>query len=513
MQKNKSILINTGSALLFQAVSAVCGLILPRFILLEYGSAVNGAVSSIIRFLSYISLMQFGIGAVIKAALYRPLAEGNDREISGILRSSRLFFRKIGLVLAVYALLIALVYPLLVQETFDYFFVFSLVLVLSVSAYADYVFGISYQFLLYADDRAWLINITQSATMLFNLLLGILLIQNHASIHAVKLATVAIYAIRPLVYYLYVKRHYRPDRNAPPDTRIRKSHMDGFYNQISHFMHFNVAVLLLTLFAPITEVSAFAVYAMVVTVIQNLILAPEQTMNATLGNLFARGEKRALSTVFGRYEALNAAITFSLFTVTAILICPFVMIYTSGVTDTEYYRPLFAFLLVGSEAMFCLRMPYSNMVITAGHFRETRFLALGETLLKIALGLVLVFPLGAAGIALASLIAVALHTVTLLFYLRKNILERPIFPALLHLLANALASGAAFLVFFGFFPLPPTDSYGVLILQAVTVTAVTLLLHLLSNLLFFPKDTLHAFSALGGMLRKKKSAGAENRTN
>ena len=40
-----------------------------------YGSDVNGLVSSITQFLGYIALVEGGVGGVIRAALYKPLAK------------------------------------------------------------------------------------------------------------------------------------------------------------------------------------------------------------------------------------------------------------------------------------------------------------------------------------------------------------------------------------------------------------------------------------------------------
>ena len=61
--------------LLKQAVVMICGFILPRYFLLYYGSEVNGLISSMTHFLGFISLLELGIGPVIQANLYKPLAE------------------------------------------------------------------------------------------------------------------------------------------------------------------------------------------------------------------------------------------------------------------------------------------------------------------------------------------------------------------------------------------------------------------------------------------------------
>ena len=61
---NRKLLYNSSLALLYQFVSTICGFILPRCILAYYGSAINGLLSSILQFLSFISLPTGGRAAI-----------------------------------------------------------------------------------------------------------------------------------------------------------------------------------------------------------------------------------------------------------------------------------------------------------------------------------------------------------------------------------------------------------------------------------------------------------------
>ena len=73
---NKKIVIkNIISSLIFQFSTIVYGFIIPILIIKKYGSGVNGLVSSITQFIAYISLLEAGIGPVIKNALFKPIVE------------------------------------------------------------------------------------------------------------------------------------------------------------------------------------------------------------------------------------------------------------------------------------------------------------------------------------------------------------------------------------------------------------------------------------------------------
>ena len=61
--------INIISAVLYQAVAALIGLVLPRFVLESYGSAANGLMQSIGQVLNYATLLEFGVGGVVLAVV------------------------------------------------------------------------------------------------------------------------------------------------------------------------------------------------------------------------------------------------------------------------------------------------------------------------------------------------------------------------------------------------------------------------------------------------------------
>lgn len=84
---------NLVSALINQFATIIYGLILPRMIITTFGSEVNGMISSISQFLSFISLLEGGLGAVVLAELYYPLEQKDDEKIKNILLACHSFFK------------------------------------------------------------------------------------------------------------------------------------------------------------------------------------------------------------------------------------------------------------------------------------------------------------------------------------------------------------------------------------------------------------------------------------
>ena len=123
----KKLKWNSVLGLCYQAILVIVGLILPKFFLNYYGSEVNGLISSITQFLAFINICDLGISAVVSAAYYKALADGDSYRISQIFVYSKRFFRVIGIILVVYIGALLVVYPKMINNSFDYWFTFALI--------------------------------------------------------------------------------------------------------------------------------------------------------------------------------------------------------------------------------------------------------------------------------------------------------------------------------------------------------------------------------------------------
>ena len=173
-------------------------------------------------------------------------------------------------------------------------------------------------------------------------------------------------------------------------------------------------------------------------VLEQLLASISAGLGGLVGRLIARKEISELNKIIDRYEACNNALATAFATVCAILILPFVAIYTGGVTDVQYHQPLFGMLMIAGSYAYSIRHPFGCVVSAAGHYKETKVGAVGEMVLNLGLSLALVKPLGLIGVALGTCVAMTFRTVYTVWYLSKHILHRPMRRFLLKLLYNLM---------------------------------------------------------------------------
>lgn len=436
--------LNVISTLCNQIVTTICGVMVPHILISAFGSEAYGISVSITQFLSYITLLESGIGGVARAELYGPLAKNNMCEVSSVYRAILNFFRYVAGAFLIYSIVIGLTfYDIANVTTFSRPYIFALVMVISLATLAKYMGGLANLTLIVAAQKQYVNNAILIVTTIANTILIVLLVHLDAGLLWVKLGSSLIFVVRPILYAVYVKKHYRLTKVRKTKT-VLKQKWTGIGQHIAYFLHANTDIVLLTLFADVKLVAVYSVYSMVIKSVYAIAQSFSGGMEAAFGEMIANGQLEKLQSSYGRYKTLISCASGVLFSCTGILIIPFVQLYTKGVTDANYIQPLFALILLMSEAANCIVLPYSSLPIAANHLKQTRWGAYGEALINIAVSCLLIRWNPLVGVALGTLTATLFRGIFYMVYSGKNILhisyERILFRFLCELAAICIIS-------------------------------------------------------------------------
>lgn len=426
MNRKQKLSLNTLSSLLKQIVSTICGFILPRLFLTHYGSGVNGLVSSISQFLSFASIFDAGMGVVIEASLYKPLAENDQLGINRILTSGQRFYYKIATIYAIYVVGMIFIYPVAVKSSYDYFFIATLIVAISISSFGQYCFGVVNSVFLSADQRTYVNSIAYIITIVLNTVMGAILINLNCSVQVVKLVASLTFLLRPIILKIYVEKYYNVNWHEEYTEEPIKQKWNGFAQHIASLILQNTDIVILSIFSTLENVSIYSVYYLVVHSIQEVINAATVGIRPLLGDMLARKEMQRLERVFSEVECVMHAGTTFVFGMTMIMLVPFIKVYTTGVTDANYDVPLFSFLLCFAYYINCSRYPYQAIIMAAGHFKQTQSSAVIEAVINIIITVICVFRLGLIGVVCGTVIAITYRTIYFVLYLKHNILYRSI---------------------------------------------------------------------------------------
>lgn len=490
--RKKKLALNTTTALALQISSLICGFILPRLILRSYGSETNGLVTSIAQFLSAISFLDAGMGAVVASSLYKPLADHDNDQMSRIMVSASRFYKTLAAIFIVYVAGLCIIYPQVVESGFSFGYSSSLILIMCIDQFARFYFGIVYGTLLQADQREYIQNIAQIVTVLTNTAATAVIIKFGASIQAVKLVTSLIFLLRPLILRIYVRRHYCINWKIAYDKEPIEQKWNGIAQHISNTVLVGTDTIVLSLFSSLSNVSIYSVYFLVINGVKMIFSSITDSFMPLFGDLWAKHEQKKLGEVFSIFTWVIHNAVVVVFGCTSVLIVPFVRVYTAGIVDIDYIVPLFGLLLSVAYGFYMIKMPYNLMIKAAGHYKQTQGNYIITMCINIVLSVATVIQYGLVGVAIGTLVAMVFQALWTAYYNSKVLIEQSFGDVIKMLIMDITEFITAYVLTYRM--ALPSISYLSWVILAVKVTLIWLAVVFAFNIAFGLKRIRFAIS-------------------
>ena len=420
----KEILKNIISGLINQFTSIIYGFIVPILIINTYGSNVNGLISSITQFIAYISLLQIGIGPVIKNALFEPIAKNDKEKVAIILGASNNFFRKIAYILIGYIIVLCVIYPFINTE-FSKIFSISLILIISIGTFFEYFFGMTYKLFLTSCQKNYVVDIINTIGYVVSVIIIYVLIRNDSSIQIVKMFGALIFIVKPILLKLYFDKKFGIKIKDKSTYNFEKK-WDGFAHHIAATVQGNTDIVILTIFDSLKNVSVYSVYNLIITGVRNVIVSLTNGLDGYFGNLIIKDSTK-INDRFYIYNLFYYTISTIVIACTMVLITPFVGVYTKNIVDANYFQPVFGYILVFAEFNYIIRYPFATLVYSKGNFKETTKYAIFEPIVNIIISIILAKKYGIVGVAIGTLVSMPIRSFGFIYYSIKYILKEKMF--------------------------------------------------------------------------------------
>lgn len=502
MRKHRA-LINTFTSILLQITVIICGLIIPKRIIMVFGSDVNGIITSITKFLSLIILMESGFGVVIKSLLFKPIANKDKKQVEKILKASEKVFRKISYVFVIYVLFLCILLPHFFKNQFSTWYTLSLIVIIMISTFAEYYIGMTYKLYLQASQKGNIDSIIQIITYILNTVVILVLLKIKANIQLIKGITALIYVLRPILLKLYVNNKCKINLTNIKEDIVIKEKWDGLAQHIAYVIHSNTDIIILSLCTKISEVSVYSIYLLIIESVKKVIQSIDNGIEATFGDMIAKNENEILNKSFKKYEGIYLSISTIAFVSMYFLIVPFVKIYTKEISDVSYIRPVFASIIVIAEFIFIIRQLYYGLVKVSGDFKQTRNGAIIEAIINISISIILVWKLGIIGVAIGTLIAMIIRTIEIICYTNKRILKRSIYYSIKRIIIIVIEFIITYFLL-KIISLNEVNDIYEWIKNAFIVTSITTIIVISINSIAFKENVKEIINFLFGRKRNEK---------
>ncbi|WP_298844575.1 lipopolysaccharide biosynthesis protein [Clostridium sp.] len=407
-----------------QLVTIAFGVLIPRLFIVRFGSEVNGFMASLLQIIVYMSVLEAGVGATTIQSLYKPIAADDKDSINSILSATSKYYKKTGKIYLLTVVALSIVYPLCIKSNIGNITVFLVILLTGMVGVINYFFQAKFKLLLTADGKGYIIsNIGIIVTILTNIIKITLLILGYNLI-LIQLSYFIINLLQMFMIGIYIKRKYKwIDLSIKPNYSALSQKNSVLVHQISYMIFNNTDVFILTIFCGLKVVSVYVMYNLIFQMINSLISNINSGIVFILGSTYYEDRIKFFN-LYDCYELYYMAIVFALYSITYILILPFMKLYTAGMTDINYIDPLLPILFVTLNLMSFARASGVNAINIAGHFKKTQYRAIIEATINIVISLICVNKFGIYGVLIGTITALLYRTNDIIIYTNKYILKR-----------------------------------------------------------------------------------------
>lgn len=423
MNRTQKFALNSLTSMISQIVVMAAGMITPRLMIATYGSEMNGLVSSLNQFISYITLVEAGIGGAAIYSLYKPLAEQDHDRISSIVVAAKKSYRQAGYIFSAGIFILAVIYGFLSNaENVSFGTIFILTIILGVNGCFDFFFVAGDRVLLTADQRNYIISLATIINTVLRTLIICVMAAHHMNILLLYGCAASLILIKAGIIVCYSRNNYLYiDKNAYPDKSAMEKRWEVIYQQILGIVQTGAPTVLATILLNLVSVSVYSIYNMVISGINGVLSIFISGLPAGFGDLIARNEDTTLRKTVSEFEVAYYYILSIVYGLAFSLIMPFVSVYTRGLSDANYYYPLLGAVIVLNGLLYNIKTPQSMLIVSAGMYKETRWRVTIQGLIIIVCGAIGGRVVGMVGIMLGSCLSNLYRTIDLLFFTPKYI--------------------------------------------------------------------------------------------
>lgn len=400
------------------------GIIIPRLIIVSYGSEINGFLQTVSNIYSYLALIMAGVGTAAIQGLYKPISERNQSKISSVLVATRQYFRKLVRWYAIGALLLAFIFPLVVKSTIDARIVVAVILIEGFSSSLTYYYTYTIQALLSADGRDYIIQIIQFIVFLITSVVKITLVLVSVNIVTLEISYLIINIFQITLYQTYIKKQYGwIDWNENADTKVLKNRKFFLLNGVAWTVFSSTDTIIVSVFCGLMFSSVYALYNMVFANLNLVLAIIYNSVYFILGQVYHENKEKYLMLHDG-FESLITGFVFALLSVAYILILPFFRLYTHGITDINYIDPYLPLLFCLVQILSNCRMISGNLINLTNNPKMVNKASIAEVIINLSLSMILAKKIGLYGVLIGTIVALGFKTNYIIVIANKKILNR-----------------------------------------------------------------------------------------
>lgn len=421
--------------ILSEIIILVMGLIVPRIVVVSYGSEVNGLLSSTTQILTYLALFEAGLSSVMCNSLYAFFSRKDKKDISRVYVAGEKYYRRTSLYYGVCLIIISFIFTFGVNTTISHTEVFFTLFLSGLSSVLVFNFSAAIKNVIAADGNYYFISLVNLVVKVLTYAVTIIAALFTLNIISIKAIGLFVTLTQIVAFRLYFRHKYKwIDKQEKPKNSGFKQRSYYVIHQIAALMFSCTDVTLLTFFTNLTVVSIYTVYNTIMSAFATLMSTVSSSFTFALGQVFAEDIKEYCK-LHDAFKLFYIQLNFVLVSVVYCLFVPFINVYMRGV-DINYADKVLALLFCLVSLINSTRMMDNQLASISWHMKQTMPHVVIEAILNLILSVSLMFPFKIYGVLLGTIIAIGFRAIIAPMYSEKYILKRPVGNGYKHAVLN-----------------------------------------------------------------------------
>jgi len=472
--RSKNAIKNLMAYFLFEAVNFILNIIFPRYIILIYGSEINGLTSTIYKLLAVIHLIQAGaIGAAI-FQMFKPIAENDYEKQSAIIYSSKKFYNIVTTIYFFLSCVLGIIYGFYLRnQNLGFTEIFLSFLLLGLSGSFTLLFNSICDIYVSSNQKAYYLKISGFVNLVvhYGLLIVVLALRLHfIFIYVAILCGSIVNAVLNLHFYKKLSKG-KITKNPVDKKFVIPNRKFLMFSTIGTEAIAASPTIIITTFVSLSASSVFSIYSMVFASLKTILNSIQYSISPIFGNAVNTVSDEQLHSIYDCIELATLLLGTIASACCAFLIIPFVNIYTSGIIDANYLNVPLAIFVTFFVAILSIRISFNYLVSVYGLFKDLCKITLIFGALGILLSILFVVLIGFPYVMIGLLVNELFCAIAILVLLKKKIKWFTIAQLIRRASVLLSVTIVSLITFLYFNPIIP--SFWIWILYAIVIAALS----------------------------------------
>ncbi len=393
------------TAVLNNLLMTLYSLVYNKLVIIHYGSSATGLIATLSQFVSMFTVIEGGFSLAVVVAVYKPIIEEDYKELNSILYTAKCYYNKITAIYASIVMVCGVIYIYFLNSPLT--FLHSIILLGLTASNTALSIGVTsrYSVVLSGNNRQYVISIIGAVIRTMTWILSLVMIVNNINIvlvYSINLLNTLlnIFALRKYEKKNYPYITYKGNYNLQKIKGVR----DIMFQKVASTIFTSTDLVLVSLGLSLSKASVYYIYNQIFQGVYSYLYSLGNAPTDSFGHLINSGEDNNARELFLIYKKTMNMMSTVFFVVAAIMINPFLYIYTRNIKDENYIVPGLALTFFTYNYLKLNNLPYGMIINVSGEFKKQNIQTGFAAVSNIVLSLILMKIIGLNGIIMGSAI-------------------------------------------------------------------------------------------------------------